>query len=63
MSELFILNDKIISTQQSIEKASQIQLNLKIECQKALNDYKNFLKEQEEIQNKKLQETCPDIVR
>ncbi|EFN77421.1 hypothetical protein EAI_14552 [Harpegnathos saltator] len=63
VSKLFTLNDNIISVQQSIEKASQTQLNLKLECQKALNDYKNFLKEQEEIRNKKLQETSPDIVK
>ncbi|XP_032673485.1 uncharacterized protein LOC116845187 [Odontomachus brunneus] len=63
MSKLFALNDNIISVQQSIETASQAQLDLKVECQKALSDYKNFLKEQEEIQNKKLQETYPDIVR
>ncbi|XP_014471418.1 PREDICTED: uncharacterized protein LOC106742727 [Dinoponera quadriceps] len=63
MSKLFIVNDNIISIQQSIEEAFETQLNLKVECQKALNDYKNFLKEQKEIQNRKLQETCPDIAR
>lgn len=63
MSKLFTLNDSIISVQQSIEKESQVQLDLKIECQKALFDYKNFLKEQEEAQSKKLQEMHPEILR
>lgn len=36
-------------------------MQLKIECQNALFDYKKFLKEQEEICSKKLQETNPEI--
>lgn len=34
-----------------------------MECQKALFDYKNFLKKQEEVRSKKLQEKYPEIVR
>lgn len=63
MNKLFTLNDNVISIQQTIEKEFQTQLDLKIECQKALHDYKNFLKEQEEVRNKKLQKTYPDIVK
>lgn len=63
MSKLFFLNDNITSIHQSIEEASQTQLSLKVECQKALNGYKNFLKEQEEMRNKRLEEICPDTVK
>ncbi|KAH0955555.1 hypothetical protein HN011_011586 [Eciton burchellii] len=63
MTKLFTLNDNIIDVQKSIETASQEQLDLKIECQKALLDYKDFLKEQERIQSERLQETNPDIVK
>jgi len=63
MTRLFTLNDNIIDVQKSIETASQEQLDLKIECQKALLDYKDFLKEQERIQSERLQETNPDIVK
>lgn len=63
MHELFTLNDKIISLQDTIESAIQKQLNLKIECQNSLSEYRNFLKEQEELRNKRLQETNPEIAR
>lgn len=63
MHELFTLNDKIITLQGTIEDKIQKQLDLKIECQNALYEYKNFLKEQEELRNKRLQETNPQIAR
>lgn len=62
MSKLLALNDSIMATQKAIEKDSQLQLNLKVECQKALFDYQNFLEEQGQIRNKRLQETYPEIV-
>lgn len=62
MNKLCTLNDKIMTIQKNIEKASQEQLNLKIECQKALFNYKDFLREQEQIQSKRLENIYPDIV-
>ncbi|XP_011863374.1 PREDICTED: uncharacterized protein LOC105559578 [Vollenhovia emeryi] len=61
MMKLFTLNDSIMTTQEAIEEASQVRLNLKIECQKALYDYKNFLNEQEQLRSKRLQKTNPGI--
>lgn len=63
MCKLFSLCDDILSTQKTIENALQEQLELKIQCETALFDYKNFLKEQEEIRSKKLQETNPELVK
>lgn len=63
MSKLVTLNDRVISIQQSIEEASQMQLDLKMECQEALIGYKNFLKEQKEVRSEKLQKEHPEIVR
>lgn len=63
MKKLFTLSDKIMAIQKNIEKASQVQLNLKIESQKTLFNYKNFLKEQEQIRNEKLQKTYPEIIK
>lgn len=62
MNQLFTLNDNVLAIQETIEEASQVQLDLKVECQKALFDYKNFLKEQEELRSKRLQKTNPGIV-
>ncbi|XP_012235026.1 chromosome partition protein Smc-like [Linepithema humile] len=62
MEKLFNLNEKIMAIQKNIEEASQVQLNLKIECQKALFNHKNFLREQEQIRSEKLQETNPEIM-
>lgn len=62
MSKLFAFNDNIMAIQEAIERESRLQLDLKVECQKALFDYKNFLKEQERIRSKRLQETNPEIV-
>ncbi|KAL6436899.1 hypothetical protein ACFW04_004926 [Cataglyphis niger] len=62
MSKLLAFNDSIMTTQEVIEKESQLQLDLKIECHKALFEYKNFLKEQERIRSERLQETYPEIV-
>ncbi|XP_003701594.1 uncharacterized protein LOC100877647 [Megachile rotundata] len=61
MRKLFTLNDTILSLQKDIENAVKKQVKLKIQCQNALFDYKKFLKEQEEICSKKLQETNPEI--
>ncbi|KAL2735528.1 uncharacterized protein V1478_003168 [Vespula squamosa] len=63
MRKLFMLNDVIISTQQSIQKAFEKQLDLKIQCQKAIFDHHSFLKEKEEQRKQKLQETNPAIVK
>lgn len=62
MSKLLAVNDSIMAVQKDIEKKSRQQLDLKIECQKALFDYKIFLKEQERIRSERLQETYPEIV-
>lgn len=62
MNKLFILNDSIMTTQEAIEKESRLQLDLKVECHKALFEYKNFLKEQERIRSERLQKTYPEIV-
>lgn len=62
MGKLFTLNDNVMATQEAIEEASQVQLDLKVECQKALFDYKNFLKEQEQLQSERLQKAYPGIV-
>ncbi|XP_012533158.1 uncharacterized protein LOC105834879 [Monomorium pharaonis] len=62
MNKLFTLNDNVMAIQKEIEKASQEQLDLKFECQKALFDHKNFLKEQERLQSERLQKTYPEIV-
>lgn len=61
MRKLFTLNDTILSLQKDIQSAAKKQLKLKVKCQRALFDYKKFLKEQEEICSKKLQETNPEI--
>ncbi|KYN09597.1 hypothetical protein ALC57_18289 [Trachymyrmex cornetzi] len=45
MSKLFILNDNIMATEEAIKKATQIQLDLKIECQKLIFEHAKFLKE------------------
>lgn len=63
MNKLYTLNDNIIAIQESIEKMSLVQLDLKIECQKALFDHKDFLKEQEKIQSQKLQKMHPEILQ
>ncbi|XP_050451150.1 uncharacterized protein LOC126851334 [Cataglyphis hispanica] len=62
MSKLLAFNDSIMTTQEVIEKESRLQLDLKVECHKALFEYKNFLKEQEQIRSERLQETYPEIV-
>lgn len=62
MSQLFTLNDNIMAIHKTIKEASQVQLDLKVECQKALFDHKNFLKEQEQLRSERLQKTNPKIV-
>lgn len=62
MSKLFTLNDNVMATQEAIEEASQVQLDLKVECQKALFDHKKFLTEQEQLRSQRLQKTHPGIV-
>lgn len=61
MSKLFTLNDNVMALEEEIEEASQVQLNLKIECQKALFNYKNFLKEQKQLRSERLQKMYPRI--
>lgn len=63
MSKLFCLNDNILSLQKAIDEAMEKQLPLKIQCQNSLFEYRKFLKEQEEMRRKKLEETHPDIAR
>ncbi|KAL0099484.1 hypothetical protein PUN28_020185 [Cardiocondyla obscurior] len=63
MKKLFLLNDNVIAIQKTIEEESQVQLNLSFDCQKALFDYKNFLKEQEQLQSEKMQKTYPEIAK
>lgn len=59
MCKLFVLNDNILSIEKEIENALKKQLELKIQCRNALFEYKDFLKEQEELRNKRLEETNP----
>lgn len=59
MSKLFTLNDSAMATQDAIEEASRVQLDLKVECQKALFNHKNFLKEQEQLRSERLQKMYP----
>ncbi|XP_053973674.1 uncharacterized protein LOC128873815 isoform X1 [Hylaeus volcanicus] len=63
LCQLFSLNDKIIFSQTTMQDALQKQLNLKIECQNTILEYKKFLKTQEEMLSKQLQETNPEIAR
>lgn len=63
MSKLFCLNDNILSLEKPIGQAMEKQLDLKIQCQNSLYDYRNFLKEQEEMRSKKLEEMHPEIAR
>ncbi|XP_017876903.1 uncharacterized protein LOC108623108 [Ceratina calcarata] len=63
MSKIFGISEGILAVQQELEAERQKQLNLKIECQTALADYHDFLKEQEEIHSQRLQETNPEILR
>jgi len=62
MNKLFTLNDSVMAIQETIEEAVRVQLDLKVECQKALFDHKNFLKEQEQLRSERLQKTYPGIV-
>ncbi|KAL2729075.1 uncharacterized protein V1477_016556 [Vespula maculifrons] len=63
MRKLFMLNDVILSTQQSVQKAFKKQLELKIQCQKAIFDHHSFLKEKEEQRKQNLQKTNPNVVK
>lgn len=63
MSQLFTLNDNLLTLQESIENATQEQLDLQIECQKSLYRYSAFLKEQEQLRSKRLEETNPEIAK
>ncbi|XP_047349494.1 uncharacterized protein LOC124949039 [Vespa velutina] len=63
MKKLFMLNDAILSTQQSVQNAFKKQLDLKIQCQKAIFDHHSFLKEKEEQRKQKLQKTNPTVVK
>ena len=45
--------------EKEIENALKKQVELKIQCRNALFEYKDFLKEQEELRNKRLEETNP----
>lgn len=61
MRKLFSLNDNILIIQKEIDNAIKEQLELKIQCRNALFEHKQFLKEQEEICNKKLKEMNPEL--
>ncbi|XP_060817268.1 uncharacterized protein LOC132907846 [Bombus pascuorum] len=61
MRKLFSLNDNILIVQKEIDNATKEQLELKIQCRNALFEHKKFLKEQEEICNKKLKEINPQL--
>ncbi|XP_031839583.1 uncharacterized protein LOC116430070 [Nomia melanderi] len=63
LSKLFNLNDDMLKIEKEIEEAVQKQYELKTQCRSALFEYRKFLNEQEEIRNKKLQETNPGIVK
>lgn len=61
MREIFTINDNSLSLLKDIEEARKKQHDLKVNCRYMLIKYKQFLKEQEEICNKKLQETNPQL--
>ncbi|XP_033341969.1 uncharacterized protein LOC117229535 isoform X2 [Megalopta genalis] len=63
MRKIYSINDELMILQKEIDEAMEKQLNLKIECQNMLYDHKKFLEVQEEMWNKKLQETNPEIAR
>ncbi|CAK9825974.1 hypothetical protein ANTRET_LOCUS3894 [Anthophora retusa] len=63
MSKLYYLNDTILILEEKINDAVKEQLELKIQCQNALFDYKNYLKQQEKIRSKRLQEINPQIAK
>ncbi|OAD61179.1 hypothetical protein WN48_00498 [Eufriesea mexicana] len=63
MRKLFCFNDCVLSIQNEIEEALKKQLELKIQCQNAIYDYKNFLNEQEKLRNKILEETNPQMAQ
>lgn len=63
MKELFLLNETILSLHNSITIAFKKQLDLKIQCQKEIINYRKFLKEQAELRNQRLQRTVPRVVR
>ncbi|XP_076177349.1 uncharacterized protein LOC143151773 isoform X1 [Ptiloglossa arizonensis] len=59
--QLFSLNDDTLLLQRTMQDALQKQLDLKIQCQNALFDYKKFLQVQEALHNQKLKELNPSI--
>ncbi|CAL7937013.1 unnamed protein product [Xylocopa violacea] len=63
MKKLFSLNDSILLVQEELESALKEELELKVQTQRALFDYSNFLKEQEIKRNKELQKTNPEVAR
>ena len=61
MHKIFSINDISLSLLKDIDEARNKQFDLKVKCRHVLIKYKMFLKEQEEICNKKLQETNPHM--
>ncbi|XP_029031852.1 uncharacterized protein LOC114870856 isoform X2 [Osmia bicornis bicornis] len=61
MHKIFSINDISLSLLKDIDEARNKQFDLKVKCRYVLIKYKMFLKEQEEICNKKLQETNPHM--
>ncbi|XP_012256493.1 uncharacterized protein LOC105686357 isoform X2 [Athalia rosae] len=63
MKRLFVLNDSLLSIHQRMEALRIEELDLKIECQKELFNYRQFLRDQENLLDRNLQETNPEIVK
>ncbi|XP_024944244.1 uncharacterized protein LOC107271227 [Cephus cinctus] len=63
MQKIFSLNDKVYSIQESLQKALTQQIEAKIEFWKAIYAYQDFLKEQQELRDEKLQKTNPEIAK
>ncbi|KZC04304.1 PREDICTED: uncharacterized protein LOC107188562 [Dufourea novaeangliae] len=61
MRKLFKVNDDMLAIQKIIIATLEKQLDLKIQCQNLLFRHQTFLKEQEEIRNKRLERTNPEI--
>ena len=63
MHKLYNLNDKMIQLEEERVKNLIKETELKIRLQESLLKFSEFLKEQEDIRQKKLEETNPGIAR
>lgn len=61
MKQLFITNDKMLALQNNIKELSDKEIELKYECAQSINEFRIFLKEQEEIRSKRLEALNPGV--